>query len=815
MKGGKADKLTLPKIAKKHKVSIVDLTSQLKLGIKTEMEHTDSRKQAKEIAMDHLAENPKYYTKLKKTKLEEINFKNLATGALIAGASLLGKPSVGKAQQPTAVVQQQPQKVLSTVSISRAEPLAGTTIYPTGEKVKHPNLDDVHGALGSKKPYMQDNFSNRVSAELMKQYNNGKKPDVSNIKVETSIEGNKIVTKASCDIIESQDGIAYTHFTTRGSIGTGYDTRHDGQINGLTGRLENLYGGVAKQVGDTLNIGFEYINGDTVRYRQSFFVASDSKQGNQQQQQIRPDTTKQQQQIKPDTTQQTQSVLQKINFEHSESVSDYIVDYIQGSLGSTKMSNDFSDKIQAELFKQYNQGKKPDVTNIQVKTEVVGDKIVTKASCDIVESKNGIAYVHFKGVGAIGTNYQSRHKQLVNDEISNLKAFYSGDVKQVGKTFSVKINVKGKNIEYLQSFFVSSDNRLKENLSETKDILTETKLGYFIDVKTDFQDADFWVIRRGSENKIGKPVREFNPEHFGIKVTATDKIDPNYLFYVFEFMFNKGYFLDKMHGTTKLQNITINDIKNIQLNLTESLKEESLPKKLNTDIEIEYHKSLNPKIWLNNHLKSNIRKNLLNLAKFYFKQLDLGVELKDIIFTGSLVNYNYTNLSDIDLHLVIDYKELTDDEDFAKEFFGDKRAIWADSNEIQIFGYPVEIYVQDETQLDDKGMGAMYSILKNKWIKKPKYKIPDVDRHLITQKVNKYLDILNKISMMDDSIKKVDAYNKVFEKIRDKRRKATKEEGEFSVDNLVFKVLRNKKVFDIVKDNKKEIVNNIFSINSN
>jgi len=249
--------------------------------------------------------------------------------------------------------------------------------------------------------------------------------------------------------------------------------------------------------------------------------------------------------------------------------------------------------------------------------------------------------------------------------------------------------------------------------------------------------------------------------------------------------------------------------------IIETLKEESLPKKLKTDIEIEYHKSLNPKIWLNNHLKTNVRKKLLSLAKFYFNQLDLGVELKDIIFTGSLVNYNYTNLSDIDLHLIIDYSKLTDNQDFAKEFFGDKRTIWADSNEIQIYGYPVEIYVQDESEMSGKGMGAMYSILKNKWIKKPKYKLPEVDKHLITKKVNKYLDILNKISMTKNTIKKVDAYNKVFEKVKNDRRKATKEEGEFSVDNLVFKILRNKKVFDAVRENKKEIVNNVFSINSN
>ena len=249
--------------------------------------------------------------------------------------------------------------------------------------------------------------------------------------------------------------------------------------------------------------------------------------------------------------------------------------------------------------------------------------------------------------------------------------------------------------------------------------------------------------------------------------------------------------------------------------LEETILEVLMPSKLKSDVEIEYHKSLNPKFWLNNHLKSNIRKSLLNLAKFYFKQLDLDVTLKDIIFTGSLANYNYTDSSDIDLHIVIDYKELTDDEDFAKQFFGDKRALWAEANEIQIYGYPIEIYVQDEQQLDDKGMGAMYSVLNNKWVKKPKYELPDVDRHLITQKVNKYLDILNKISMMDSSTKKLNAYSKVFEKIRDARRKATKEEGEFSVDNLVFKVLRNKKVFDIIKDDKKEIVNNVFSINSN
>lgn len=246
------------------------------------------------------------------------------------------------------------------------------------------------------------------------------------------------------------------------------------------------------------------------------------------------------------------------------------------------------------------------------------------------------------------------------------------------------------------------------------------------------------------------------------------------------------------------------------------LEEENIPSKLKSDVEIEYHKNLNPKFWLNNHLKSNIRKNLLNLGKYYFKTLELDpkVKLKDIIFTGSLANYNYTDSSDIDLHIVIDYKDISDDIEFVKNYFLQKRAAWESSNDVKIDTYPVEIYVQD---IDEQniGKGGIYSILNNKWVKKPKYKLPEVDRHLITQKVNKYLDIFNKISMMKDSLNKIESYNKVLKKIKKERGEATQTEGEFSVNNLVFKVLRNKKVFDIIKDDKKEIVNNVFSINSN
>lgn len=78
IEGGLSDKKTLKDIAKKHKVS--SLEKELIKGIKVEMEHTNDVKIAKEIAMDHLYEDPNYYSKLKKIEAKE------ATGASSAGS---------------------------------------------------------------------------------------------------------------------------------------------------------------------------------------------------------------------------------------------------------------------------------------------------------------------------------------------------------------------------------------------------------------------------------------------------------------------------------------------------------------------------------------------------------------------------------------------------------------------------------------------------------------------------------------------------------------------------------------------------------
>lgn len=84
-------------------------------------------------------------------------------------------------------------------------------------------------------------------------------------------------------------------------------------------------------------------------------------------------------------------------------------------------------------------------------------------------------------------------------------------------------------------------------------------------IKTNFQDADFWLVRRGAASQCGKPVRVFNPEHIGIKVNRTDILLPDYLYCCFEHIHNTKYWEQLANGTLSLVNIRVSDVRKIEL----------------------------------------------------------------------------------------------------------------------------------------------------------------------------------------------------------------------------------------------------------
>jgi len=242
--------------------------------------------------------------------------------------------------------------------------------------------------------------------------------------------------------------------------------------------------------------------------------------------------------------------------------------------------------------------------------------------------------------------------------------------------------------------------------------------------------------------------------------------------------------------------------------------------KSNKNIDLSGFKmqdNLNPKIWeLPNEkymgdvegqiekMKPDVRKTLLKIADDYFESLDLpGVDIEDITMTGSLSNYNWSKYSDVDLHIVVDYDELPMDRELVQGFFKSKTDIWNDTHEVKIYGYDVELYIQDINEPHHST--GIYSILNNEWNVKPEKKKISIDNTSVKEKSERIMDCIEDIfDDMDEvdndiTIKRVE---KLIDKIKKMRKSGLETGGEFSVENIVFKVLRRNGMLDRLYDIK-------------
>jgi hypothetical protein len=116
-------------------------------------------------------------------------------------------------------------------------------------------------------------------------------------------------------------------------------------------------------------------------------------------------------------------------------------------------------------------------------------------------------------------------------------------------------------------------------------------------------------------------------------------------------------------------------------------------------------------------IRDDIRKSLLKIADDFVDTLGIEFFIHDIVLTGSLANYNWSNFSDVDLHIVIDFEDSKYGFDLLKEFFDAKERVWNKKHDVIIKGYDVELYVQDINQ--EHVSSGVYSVLNNKWVIKP------------------------------------------------------------------------------------------------
>jgi hypothetical protein len=204
-----------------------------------------------------------------------------------------------------------------------------------------------------------------------------------------------------------------------------------------------------------------------------------------------------------------------------------------------------------------------------------------------------------------------------------------------------------------------------------------------------------------------------------------------------------------------------------------------------SDAAVQFHKELNPRLWQGKLLKPLVRYKLLQIAKHFIEFIDIpDINLKDITISGSNAAYSYTPQSDIDLHLVVDVDPTK--EFILKPLFDAKKNQYNFNHDIKIKGVDVEVYVQPST--DDHHSLGIYSVLDNKWLSEPTMGTVKVNDSDVKSKVENYL---NKIlqALVNDNLEEVMAVQQEISKIR---KAGLEQGGEFSIENIAFKVLRAK-----------------------
>ena len=212
-------------------------------------------------------------------------------------------------------------------------------------------------------------------------------------------------------------------------------------------------------------------------------------------------------------------------------------------------------------------------------------------------------------------------------------------------------------------------------------------------------------------------------------------------------------------------------------------------------LTLMYHEDLNVKFWDGLTLRTEVRDKLLEIGYIWaeFAKIPQNA-IQDIILVGGNANYNYTEYSDLDLHLVVDKDEIAACQtDFLDDFLRDKKRLWALTHDVTLYGQPVELYAQDIRDEIPRNQGT-YSVLNKRWIQEPRKQYVDFTDPLLKQKVR---DMMERIDdLIDTQADDITVLNKLKEKIRTMRGSAIQRGGEFALENLVFKELRNRGYLD-------------------
>ena len=242
------------------------------------------------------------------------------------------------------------------------------------------------------------------------------------------------------------------------------------------------------------------------------------------------------------------------------------------------------------------------------------------------------------------------------------------------------------------------------------------------------------------------------------------------------------------------------------------------------DSNIDFGPEFNPKLlkpkselfqkfWKNNTLNPIVARKLMEIADKIIESLDLE-DVEDVVITGSIASYNWHELSDIDLHIMLDFDKIDDNFDLVKRMLDQTRINWNKKHNILIAGKEVEIYFQHYTEPHEAN--GIWSLELEKWLAEPVKLNPELDIQTTEKKAEAIAQQIEHVYEMfsDENYKQAYEYSiKIREKIARMRTSGLNKEGIFSPENLAFKMLRNAGYLEKLSTIKIESYDKMMSLN--
>lgn len=210
---------------------------------------------------------------------------------------------------------------------------------------------------------------------------------------------------------------------------------------------------------------------------------------------------------------------------------------------------------------------------------------------------------------------------------------------------------------------------------------------------------------------------------------------------------------------------------------------------------IEVHDKLNPKLWVDEQLRDEVKEKLQEIVGEFILELkenNIPIKVLDAHIVGSNASYNYTRDSDLDVHIIASFDDVTCDSYILNILYNYFKSYFNSKYDISIHGVPVELYVEDVKS--NTVSNGIYSLFNNEWVKVPEpVDVPDVD---ISDDIEQYENMYHSAVDHSDAMEA----SKLIDDLYLLRRNSINTDGEYGIGNLIFKEFRNRGWLDNLKE---------------